>query len=263
VDAFVPDLNFTSCEPTRVHGQALAGGAITRASSSTRTSATETIRLVPRAHAPMSTMTGLLLPEHRTSGTARCAGASLCTRFVDALALLSVLAQRYVASAIVRFSGRRCPRSRRAPRSSPRPTTCTALRLGGRTQVPLFGDSASREGVPVPGRTHLDDIQPPSGYLRHDSSFHGRSLGRLGVSRLRPRTGSALTVRWGSVYQYCGLSPAGDGDRGFTPATATPASREPQRSVTGLRRRAVSFYRPRHRRAAAGPELYSLGRGTR
>ena len=80
-----------------------------------------------------------------------------------------------------------------------------SLRLGGRTQVPLFG------GLSLKGRAFLvpwsysiiDDIHHRRGDLRHDPSFHGEASGGLGVQAdggLTYQVWRGLSVEVG--YQY-------------------------------------------------------------
>src|SRR2546421_314574 len=80
-----------------------------------------------------------------------------------------------------------------------------SLRLGGRTQVPLFG------GLSLKGRAFLvpwsysiiDDIHHRRSELRHDPSFHGEASGGLGVQAdggLTYQVWRGLSVEVG--YQY-------------------------------------------------------------
>jgi opacity protein-like surface antigen len=141
--------------------------------------------------------------------------------FIDALLGFQYWHERYVAFGVTSaFPGV-------VPTLSPNEKVITqdwywySLRLGGRTQVPLFGGlSAKARAFVLPwSKSVVDDIHHRRGDLRHDPSFHDEADNGVGVQLdggLAYRVWRGLSVEVG--YQYWWIK-SGEG----TSTARTPA----------------------------------------
>jgi hypothetical protein len=125
--------------------------------------------------------------------------------FVDALAGYQYWHERYVAVGITSGFPSEVPTLSSDAKVITQDYYWHSLRLGGRTQVPLFGGlSLKARAFLVPwSYSILDDVHHVRGDLRRDPSFHGEASGGLGVQAdggLTYQVGRGLSVEIG--YQY-------------------------------------------------------------